>query len=147
MARFCSSCGAQMEEGAVTCAACGKSTVPPTVTTAATSGLADNVAGMLAYVTIIPPIVFLVLEPYNKNRFIRFHSFQSIFFHVAWIVIWVALNIIASIPILGWMSVLIWPLIGLGGFVVWVILLLKAYQNQMFKLPVIGDLAEKQVGI
>jgi len=136
-----------MEEGAVTCAACGKSTVPPTVTTAATSGLADNVAGMLAYVTIIPPIVFLVLEPYNKNRFIRFHSFQSIFFHVAWIVIWVALNIIASIPILGWMSVLIWPLIGLGGFVVWVILLLKAYQNQMFKLPVIGDLAEKQVGI
>ena len=147
MARFCSSCGAQMEEGAVTCAACGKSTVPPTVTTAATSGLADNVAGMLAYVTIIPPIVFLVLEPYNKNRFIRFHSFQSIFFHVAWIVIWVALNIIASIPILGWMSVLIWPLIGLGGFVLWIILLLKAYQNQMFKLPVIGDLAEKQVGI
>ncbi len=147
MARFCSSCGAQMEEGAVTCAACGKSTVPPTVTTAATGGLADNVAGMLAYVTIIPPIVFLVLEPYNKNRFIRFHSFQSIFFHVAWIVIWVALSIIASIPVLGWMSLLIWPLIGLGGFVLWIILLLKAYQNQMFKLPVIGDLAEKQVGI
>jgi len=147
MARFCSSCGAQMEEGAVTCAACGKSTVPPTVTTAATSGLADNVAGMLAYVTIIPPIVFLVLEPYNKNRFIRFHSYQSIFFQVAWIVIWVALNIIASIPVLGWISLLIWPLIGLGGFVLWTILLLKAYQNQMFKLPVIGDLAEKQVGI
>ncbi len=46
-----------------------------------------------------------------------------------------------------WMSFLIWPLIGLGGFVLWIILLLKAYQNQMFKLPVIGDLAEKQVGI
>ncbi len=45
------------------------------------------------------------------------------------------------------MSFLIWPLIGLGGFVLWRILLLKAYQNQMFKLPVIGDLAEKQVGI
>ncbi len=128
---------------------CGKSTLQPAAagTTTATGGLADNVAGMLAYVTIIPPIIFLVLEPYNKNRFIRFHSFQSIFFHVAWIVICVALSIVASIPVLGWLSLLIWPLIGLGGFVLWIILLMKAYQGQMFKFPVIGDLAEKQVGI
>jgi uncharacterized membrane protein len=41
--------------------------------------MADNVAGMLAYITIIPAIVFLVMEPYNRNRFIRFHSWQSIF--------------------------------------------------------------------
>jgi len=149
MSRFCSSCGAQMDEGAVTCAACGKSTLQPAGagTTTATGGLADNVAGMLAYVTIIPPIIFLVLEPYNKNRFIRFHSFQSIFFHVAWIVVCVAISIVASIPVLGWISLLIWPLIGLGGFVLWIILLLKAYQGQMFKFPVIGDLAEKQVAI
>ena len=149
MSRFCWSCGAQMEEGAVMCAACGKSTVQPAgaVTTAVTGGLADNVAGMLAYVTIIPSIVFLVLEPYNKNRFIRFHSFQNIFFHVAWIVIGVALRIFAEIPVLGWISLLIWPLIGLGGLVLWIILLLKAYQGQMFKLPVIGDLAEKQLSI
>src|SRR3989442_12122348 len=99
MSRFCSSCGAQMDEGAVTCPACGKSTLQPAAagTTTATGGLADNVAGMLADVTIIPPIIFFVLEPYNKNRFFRFHSFPSIFFYFAWIVIFSVLNIVVSI--------------------------------------------------
>jgi uncharacterized membrane protein len=101
-------------------------------------------AGALAYVTIIPAIVFLVLEPYNKNRFIRFHSFQCIFFAVAWTVLWIALATIGHIPVLGWATLLLWPLISLAGLVIWIILVLKAYQGQMFKLPVIGDMAEKQ---
>jgi uncharacterized membrane protein len=101
-------------------------------------------AGALAYVTIIPAIVFLVLDPYNKNRFIRFHSFQCIFFAVAWTVLWIVLAIIGHIPILGWATVLLWPLISLAGLIIWFILVLKAYQGQMFKLPVIGDIAEKQ---
>lgn len=152
MPRFCSSCGAQMPEGAMACPACGKAvaqasaggTATAPVATATTGGMADNIAGMLAYVTIIPAIVFLVVEPYNKNRFIRFHSFQNIFFHVAWIVLWVALTIVGMLPVLGWASFLIWPIVGLGGFIVWLVMLLKAYQGQMFKLPVIGDMAEKQ---
>ena len=104
----------------------------------------DNVAGMLAYVTIIPAIIFLVVEPYNRNRFIRFHAFQCLFFAVAWTVLWIGLTIFAHIPILGWLSVLIWPLIGLAGLIIWVVLLLKANQGQMYKLPFIGDMAEKQ---
>ena len=106
----------------------------------------DNVAGMLAYVTIIPAIIFLVVEPYNRNRFIRFHAFQCLFFALAWTVLWIGLEIIAHIPFLGWMTILVWPLISLVGFVIWLILVLKAFQGQMFKLPVIGDLAEKQAG-
>lgn len=106
--------------------------------------MADNVAGMLAYITIIPAIVFLVMEPYNKSRFIRFHSFQNIFFHVAWIAVWIALTIVGMLPVLGWASFLIWPIVGLAGFIIWLVMLLKAYQGQMFKLPVIGDMAEKQ---
>ena len=106
--------------------------------------MADNVAGMLAYVTIIPAIIFLVIEPFNKNRFVRFHAFQCLFFAVAWTVLWIALSIVAHIPILGWLTVLIWPLVGLAGLIIWVILLLKANQGQMYKLPVIGDMAEKQ---
>ena len=106
--------------------------------------MTDNVAGMLAYVTFIPAIIFLVVVPYNRNRFIRFHSFQNIFFHVAWIALWIALSIVGMLPFLGWASVLIWPIVGLAGFVVWLVLLLKAYQGQMFKLPIIGDIAEKQ---
>ena len=63
---------------------------------------------------------------------------------VAWTVLWIGLSIIAHIPIFGWLTVLIWPLISLAGLILWVILLLKANQHQMYKLPVIGDMAEKQ---
>jgi uncharacterized membrane protein len=129
------------------CAACaGRVATAPAVPQASVNigGMADNVAGMLAYVTIIPAIVFLVVEPYNKNRFVRFHAFQSLFFAVAWTALWIALNIVAHIPILGWLTVLIWPLVGLAGLVIWVMLLLKANQGQMWKLPMIGDMAEKQ---
>ena len=153
---FCSTCGAQIADGTTTCAACAgrvASYAPvPTAApvaapaTGATGGMADNVAGMLAYVTIIPAIIFLVMEPYNKSRFVRFHSFQCLFFAVAWTVLWIGLNIIAHIPILGWLTILIWPLVGLAGLIIWVILLLKANQGQMFKLPVIGDMAEQQAG-
>jgi uncharacterized membrane protein len=106
--------------------------------------MADNVAGMLAYVTIIPAIMFLVMEPYSKNRFVRFHSFQSIFFGVAWIALWIALSIVGMIPFFGWMTLLLWPLVGLGGLILWIVLLLKANQGQKWKIPVIGDMAEKQ---
>jgi uncharacterized membrane protein len=141
---FCNMCGAQIADGTTTCAACsGRAAVAPA---GAASGMADNVAGMLAYVTIIPAIIFLVVEPYNKSRFVRFHSFQSIFFSVAWTALWIALNIVAHIPLLGFLTILIWPLVGLAGLVIWVILLLKANQGLMFKLPVIGDMAEKQAG-
>jgi len=152
MPRFCASCGAQMEDAAGFCPACGKAAgqglsagvaaAPAPV--AATSGLTDNVAGMLAYVTVIPAIVFLVMEPYNKNSFIRFHSFQSIFFAVAWTVLWVALTIIGTIPLLGLVGLVVFPIMGLAGLIIWIVLLLKAYQGQVFKLPVLGDMAQKQ---
>ena len=145
---FCVSCGGQVPAGANACPACGRATAAAAgaapATPAGAAGLTDNMAGALAYVTIIPAIVFLVVEPYNRSRFIRFHSFQCIFAAVAWTCLWVALSIVAHIPVFGWLTILIWPLISLGGFVVWIILVLKAYQNQMFKLPVIGDMAEKQ---
>lgn len=148
---FCTSCGAPIPAGSAVCPACSRSAAPPstgapagTTAQASVGGLTDNVAGALAYVTIIPAIIFLVLEPYNRNKFIKFHSFQSIFFAVAWTALWVVLNIIVHIPLLGWLTVLIWPLVGLAGFVIWLVLVLKAFQGQMFKLPVIGDMAEKQ---
>ncbi|HXP15653.1 MAG TPA: DUF4870 domain-containing protein [Terriglobales bacterium] len=106
--------------------------------------MTDNVVGMLCYITIVPAIIFLVMEPYNKNRFVRFHAFQMIFFSVGWIVVWVALSFVGMIPVLGWLTLLIWPLLGLGGLIIWIILLIKANQGQMFKLPIVGDLAEKQ---
>lgn len=141
---FCSECGAQIPQGSTVCTSCSRPAAAPAAVQPAAGGLSDNVAGMLAYITIIPAIIFLVMAPYNNSRFIRFHSFQSIFFAVAWTILWIALSFVAMIPLLGWLTLLIWPLLGLGGLIIWVILLLKANQGQMFKLPVIGDLAEKQ---
>jgi uncharacterized membrane protein len=143
---FCPNCGTQIADGTV-CTKCAAGVAQgAVVVNPAGAGLTDNVAGALAYVTIIPAIVFLVLEPFNRRRFVRFHSFQCLFFAVAWTVLWIGLSIIAHFPFLGWSTVLLWPLIYLAGFVIWLILVLKAYQGQMFKLPVIGDIAEQQAG-
>lgn len=151
---FCNMCGAQIADGTTTCAACaGRASVgggAATATAAApTSGMADNVAGMLAYITIIPSIIFLVMEPYNKNRFVRFHSFQNLFFAGALIVCWIAFTILsmvlAFIPILGHIVIaLLWFALAIGSFILWIVMLLKANGGQMWKLPVIGDMAEKQ---
>jgi uncharacterized membrane protein len=89
------------------------------------------------------------MEPYNKNRFVRFHAWQNIFFHVAWIAVWIGLMILSAvlafIPLLGHLlAFLLWIVLCIGGVAVWIILLLKANSGQMYKLPFIGDLAEKQ---
>jgi uncharacterized membrane protein len=141
---FCNMCGAQVADGATVCAACsGRAAVLPAT---AASGLADNVAGMLAYVTFIPAIIFLVTEPYNKSRFIRFHSFQSIFLFVAVVIIQIALSVLTIVPFLIFVTAPLHLLVALGALIVWIIVLLKANQGQMYKLPIIGDLAEKQAG-
>ena len=99
---------------------------------------------MLAYITIIPAIIFLVMEPYNKSRFIRFHCFQCIFFWVAIVVLQIALGIVSSIPFMFFITVPLHFLVWLGSLAIWIVLLIKANQGQMYKLPIIGDIAEKQ---
>jgi len=141
---FCNMCGAQIPDGTTTCAACAGRATSGSAAAIPAQGMSDNVAGMLAYVTIIPAIIFLVMAPYNRSKFIRFHSWQCIFFAIAWAALWIVLSFIAHIPFLGWLTILIWPLIGLAGFIIWIVLLLKANQGQMYKLPFVGDLAEKQ---
>jgi len=102
-------------------------------------GLTPNVAAALAYIWLLA-IVWLLLEPYNKDRFVRFHSFQALGLGVAWFVIAMGLSFI---PFIGWM---VQGLFQLVMFVVWVVCLFKAFQNEKFKLPIIGDFAEQQAG-
>ena len=84
---FCPTCGTQVADGAICSKCAGSAVQSPSPAAPAAAGLTDNVAGALAYVTIIPAIIFLVLEPFNKKRFIRFHAFQCIFFAIAWAVL------------------------------------------------------------
>ena len=104
------------------------------------TGLSDNAAGALAYVTIIPAIIFLVVAPYNTNSYVKFHAWQSIFLGIAAF----AIGIINVIPILGQIIFLIGML---ALFIAWIICILKASKGERFKLPVIGALAEKQAGV
>lgn len=121
--------------------------IPPYPATAS-SGLSDNFAAALAYVTIIPAIIFLVLEPYSRIPLVRFHSFQSIAFCVAAFALSVVLTIaqmfLHFIP-LSWMLFSILNLVlSLGLFVAWLVVILKASKGEWYKLPIIGDFAEKQ---
>jgi len=108
------------------------------------SGLSDNAAGGLAYITIIPAIVFLIVAPYNRIPFVRFHSWQSIFLAIAWIAADVLVMIIGHLPVIALIDVVLWPLVALGFFILWIIVLIKAFNGEKFKIPFIGDLAEKQ---
>jgi uncharacterized membrane protein len=110
------------------------------------SGLSDNAAGGLAYVTFIPAIIFLIIEPFNKNSYVRFHSWQSIFLSIAWIAVDVVLHIIGRLPFLGLINLFLWPVVGLLFFILWLVVMISAFNGKRFKLPFIGDLAEKQAG-
>ncbi|HWA94714.1 MAG TPA: DUF4870 domain-containing protein [Terracidiphilus sp.] len=116
------------------------SQVPPTPAQPAQSGLSDTAAGALAYVTIIPSIIFLVIEPYNKNSFVRFHCWQNIFFTIAWFIVDVVLSVI---PVVGW---IILPIAMIGFIVIWIIMLLKALKGERYQLPIIGKYAAQQAG-
>lgn len=110
------------------------SSAPPPL--AAASGLADNVAGALAYITILPAILFLILPDYNRRPFVRFHAMQCICLAVCAF----ALSVVLIIPILGW-------IVGLLGdlalFVCWIMAIVKAYGGEKWKVPVLGNYAEK----
>lgn len=105
------------------------------------AGLSENAAAALCYVLgLITGIVFLVLQPYNQNRLIRFHAFQSIFLHVACIVI----IFVAGIVFRGFL-VFLMPIVWLAVFALWIYMIVKAYQGSKVVLPVVGPLAEQQV--
>lgn len=111
--------------------------------TGASSGLSDDAASGLAYLTCIPAIIFLVVAPYNTNPKIKFHAWQSIFLTCAWICLWLVDIVLAFVPIIGWLIML---LLALGLFVLWLISIIQAFQGKKFVIPVIGGLAEKQAG-
>src|SRR5580658_5112640 len=172
---FCQTCGTSLPDGSPTCTACGATQgaaaapgpipgaipgpIPGTMPAAAPmpavgAGLTPNVAGALAYlVGAITGILFLVIDPFKSDRFVRFHAFQSIFFNLAWIgfwIVWMIVGLMLGAISHGLFFIIQLPinlLITVGGFCLWAYLMYSAYQGQTFQLPVIGALAATQAGI
>lgn len=150
----CTNCGVEMVAGAAFCPSCGKPAGQAPVTggvpaaqQGASTNLQSNVAGALCYlVGFISGLFFLVAEPYKRDRFVRFHAFQAIFLSVAWFAVYLALGVLLTVlPGMFWrVSWMLHSLLSLAFFLLWVLSMYKAYNNEKFKLPVIGDLAAKQ---
>src|SRR5690348_9298200 len=130
---FCSSCGAEVQ--GKFCAKCGTpmgASASSSTAATASAGLDENLASALCYlVGVLTGILFLVIEPYSRNRTIRFHAFQSIFAWIASVVIGMALStfsyVIVALPFIGWMIyILLWTAYSLGVLGLWLFLMYKA---------------------
>ncbi len=160
---FCASCGSQVEGRF--CAKCGAAvgagpagpppaqtpplaSYPPPVPPAGAAAMTDNAASALCYVLgLITGILFLVLAPYNQNRTVRFHAFQSIFLNVAVIIVAIALGILDAIigRIIGWWFVgIVSMAFDLACFVLWIYMIVTTYQGRSPALPIIGPMAQQQ---
>ena len=144
--KLCGSCGAEMPGSAAFCPGCGRPMSAP-----GAGGkigiLPEHIAGAIAYFTFLPSVAFLFLEPYRRNRFVRFHSLQCLLFTGAALLLAVALKlaglVLFFIPVLGPLLVLIIDVVaGLAAVFLWMVLVVKALQGEMFKLPWLGEFAE-----
>lgn len=100
----------------------------------ATFGLDENIASALTYVlTFLTGIIFFLVEKDNKT--VRFHAMQSI---ITFLGLFIVIMVISFIPFIGMLTFLFWIL----EIILWLVLIIKAYQGEKFKLPIVGDMAE-----
>ncbi|MCL2150331.1 MAG: DUF4870 domain-containing protein [Dehalococcoidia bacterium] len=141
---FCSKCGSRQPDDAQFCASCGS--IMNRAYQQKTMGLQENVASLLCYlIGWITGLIFYLLEPSNKT--IRFHALQSILLCVTVFIIYAVLGILRVIFEINMLGFLFFSMssstFGLLVFVLWILLMVQAYQGQKWKLPVIGNLAEQ----
>jgi|ERR1041385_4779222 len=131
------------------------SSQPPAQTAKSSTGLDENVAALLSYIFgWVSGLVFFLIE--KDSRLVRFHAMQSLLFNVVvavvaivlWVVLFVLFLVVGYISgllatLLSVVSILVWLVFGVAILAGWVLCLIKAFQGQYFKLPVIGNFAEK----
>ena len=143
-ARFCNSCGASFVSGGEESKNAGSGPDQNTESKATGTGLDQNIAALLSYVVgWVTGIVFYIIE--KENNYVRFHAMQSIVVFGAFTVVQIILNILSIIPAIGVLFWIMSILVSVAGFVLWVVLMLKAYQGEMYKVPWAGDYAEKMI--
>jgi uncharacterized membrane protein len=125
-------------------------TAPASASSTSSTGLAPNVAGALAYVLgAITGVVFFVIE--KENRFVRFHAAQSIAVSLLFIVVSIGLSVLSGVlvfvPILGWIVAFLLSVgLAVAAFVLWVLLMWRAYQGREWEAPIAGGIARKIMG-
>ena len=150
---FCPKCGTENPEGAKFCSKCGAELGAATAPSGASEtsiGLAPNIAGLLCYTAgWITGIIFVVIE--KKSTFVKFHAWQSIMTFGIWTVVQIIVSPVFSriavatfSPGLLVASGVLGTIIGILGFILWIILLIQAGSGKMWKVPLVGDWAEKQ---
>jgi uncharacterized membrane protein len=156
---FCGFCGATLQAAPAgggagftpVASAAGPGSPQVTGAVSGAGGLSENAAAAIAYITIIPAIIFLVIEPYNKMRLVRFHSVQSIALNVVAIILQIGLAILQValhfIPGIWMIFPLLHLCLGLALFIGWLLAIFKASKGEFYKLPLIGDFAAKQAGV
>jgi uncharacterized membrane protein len=122
--------------------------VPPSAQSAAgaavgtSTGLDPKVAGLLTYLFgWVTGLIFFLIE--KEHREVRFHAAQSILVSLTFIGIYLALSVVAMIPVIGLLALLGYAAVGLGGFVLWVYLLIQGYNLNHVRLPVLGAMADE----
>jgi len=140
---FCFACGAELGAGMAFCPKCGKPISPAAAPPSTAAGIQENVAGLLCYVVgWITGLIFFLID---KRPFVRFHAMQAIITFGAlnilqWLLVWSGwFGGFAGRAFVGLLGPLLWLLT----LLCWILCMVKAYQGQRFKLPVVGDLAEK----
>lgn len=115
------------------------------------TGLAPNIASLLCYICMpITSIIFLLIE--KENADVRFHAWQGTTFGIGYILVIIALEILAAIfgaiaSVLGIIIGFFIPIVGLIAFVVWIVCLIKSYQGERWRIPIVGDFAAKKAGV
>ena len=155
----CSTCGASLNEGTAFCAFCGarQGIAPsggpqPQAWVPQSTGMGPNVAGALTYpMGLITGLFFLSRYPYNRDPFVRFHAFQSIFlsaFYILFFMAWGGIfeTFAVDLRLIWRLIVPVWFLLRLALFPLSLFLMYKAFRNQCFSLPFIGPLAAKLAG-
>jgi len=148
----CPHCSAQMPDSAAFCPGCGRPMQTSERAYTKVGILTENLAGALAYFTFIPAMVFLLLVPYSKNRFVRFQCLQCLFLTLICLLLGVALKLASPVlflvPLVGPLFVSLVSIVGaLAAVVIWLVLVVKAFQGEVFKLPVLGELAQRQANL
>lgn len=144
----CPHCAAQMPQGAAFCPGCGRSMHPEPRAQGKVGPLPESIAGGLAYFSLLPAILFLLLEPYRRNRFVRFHSFQCLFAWAAAVILGgltrLACMLLFLIPVMGPLLVsIVVVVLALAAIFIWLVLTVKALQGEWFRLPILADFADR----